>query len=384
MGKNLRNIMVMQNWQNQLSHEIYHGILDFVSHHAPDQYLCRRLHWGHSLDLSVVGNWKVDAFISPVIFTEQYDRVLALGWRCLNTHIGIDTPGIPQVDTDHWATGEMAAKYFLTLGDLDFAYVGINRLEALCKRRDGFVQTLETSGRQVTRFEAPVTLSVSGKGMPDIDDWLRSLPKPVAVYCCDDDVAMEVISRCQNLTISVPDEVAVLGTQNDPLLCKECLPGLSSVHLPYHRVGYESMSLVDQWLNSGKIPAGNVAIPPSHVEVRPSTDLLAIDDPQLIKAVRYLRQECTRMPRMEDVASHAGLSLRVMQIRFQKQLGHSPGEELRRARLEVVKKLLRETLMSLEEVAEKSGYANSNTLCEKFKKMTGITPGSYRKSKSGS
>ncbi len=205
------------------------------------------------------------------------------------------------------------------------------------------------------------------------------LPKPVALYCSDDDLAVDVITRCTFLGFAVPDEIAVLGTQDDPALCREVIPGLSSVNLPYHKVGYEAMRQVDQWLKRGKVPASPVAIAPSHVTVRPSTDMLALPDPQIVKAVRRLREECCENPDLNDVARHAGLSLRVMQLRFKELLGHTPGEELRRARLERVKQLLRETSMTLDEIADRCSFANANTLCEQFKKQTGITPGAYRK-----
>jgi LacI family transcriptional regulator len=273
----------------------------------------------------------------------------------------------------------MAAEYLLTLGDLTLCYVGSNRLVAIQNRQQGFLDRLTEAGREAEVYEFPITLDVPEPGWPEVNDWLSALPKPAAIYCCDDDTAVEITTRCRFLGFSVPDEVAILGTQNDPALCRECMPGLSSVHLPYHKVGYEAMAVADRWLQTGKRPKAKTEIPPSHVEVRPSTDVLTIGDPNVVRAVRLLRGRCTDPPPMEQIAREAGLSLRVMQLRFKELLGHSPGEELRRARLDRVKQLLRETTLTLEEIAESAGFANANTLCEQFRKQTGTTPGSYRK-----
>jgi len=371
----------MQNWQHQLSHDIYHGILDYVGHRAPGRYLCTRLPWNAPDLEESATNWEVDAFLTPVIHEKGFSKIRSLNWRCVSTHVGISTPGMPQVDLDHRATGRMAAEYLLTLGDLQLGYVGATMLAAIRNRKQGFLDKLHEAGRKAEVYEFPITLDVPAEGQQEANAWLSSLPKPAAVYCCDDDIAVEVTTRCRYLGFSVPDDVAVLGTQNDPALCRECMPGLSSVHLPYHKVGYEAMAVADRWLRTGKRPRAKTEIPPSHVEVRPSTDVLAIDDPNVVRAVRLLRDHCTDPPPMERIAREAGLSLRVMQLRFKQLLGHTPGEELRRARLGRVKQLLRESTLSLEEIAETSGFANANTLCEQFRKMTGTTPGIYRKEK---
>jgi LacI family transcriptional regulator len=379
MPRSLKHILVMQPWQHQLSHEIYHGILDYVGHQAPGLYSCARFPWDIDRLRQQGPTLEVDAFVAPMVNEQMYALIRTLKWNGLSTHIGVDTPGIPQVDIDHEATGRMAAEYLQRLGTDHFAYVGLTVLRALTLRRDGFVHALRSQGRTVHSYEVPLTLEAPLKGTPAFSTWMKRLPKPVAIYCSDDDLAVDLITRCKHLGFSVPDDMAVLGTQDDPALCREVLPGLSSVHLPYHKVGYEAMGLIHGWLRRGKPPVHSIAIPPSHITARPSTDILALPDPQIVKAVRYLRDHCCEKTDLNAVARHAGLSLRVMQLRFQALLGHTPGEEQRRARLERVKQLLRETSLSLEEIAERCGFANANTLCEHFKNVTGKTPGAYRK-----
>ena len=308
MAQALRHILVMQNWQHQLSHEIYHGILDFIAHHTPGRYVCSRLPWNPLTFGPDAKKWEVDALFMPVFTPEYYERLKQTGWRCVSTHIGIPTPGIPQVDLDHAATGRMAADYVLTLGDLHIGYVGLSNMEALQNRKKGFLERMRQAKREVLVYEVEIILEVPLPGNPDVNTWLRRLPKPVILYCGDDDLALEIAGRCRHLNISVPDEIALLGTQNDPSLCRECIPGLSSVHLPYHKVGYEAMAVADRWLREGRPPEAKTEIAPSHVEVRPSTDVLAIDDPNVVRAVRLLRDRCIAPPPMEEIAREAGLS----------------------------------------------------------------------------
>ena len=197
----------------------------------------------------------MDAFVAPVIRTRIFDVVTRLKWKGLSTHIGFDTPGIPQVDIDHFATGCMAAEHLLQLGTDHFAYVGLSYLKALTLRRDGYVDTLKSKGKKIHHYEVSVTLDAPSKGSSSFASWLKKLPKPIALYCSDDDLAGDVITQAAFLGFSVPDDIAVLGTQDDPALCREVIPGMSSVHLPYHNVGYEAMRRVDEWLSTGKAPA---------------------------------------------------------------------------------------------------------------------------------
>jgi len=212
-----------------------------------------------------------------------------------------------------------------------------------------------------------------------VTQWLEKLPKPIAIYCSDDQVASDLIYNCKQLKLHVPDQVAVLGTEDSYELCRASHPDISSVHIPYWKIGYTAMEKIIDWIDYGQKPEPQTNIAPDYVVARTSTDTLAIADPHLCAAVRLLRERCAEKVAMKDVAQQAGVSLRVLQHKFKNQLGHSPLTELHRARIGKVKTLLRETAFSLEEIADRCGYPNANYLCEHFKKIVTDTPGEYRR-----
>jgi LacI family transcriptional regulator len=380
-GKNMKKkvILVMQNWQKQLSHNIFYGMLDYLADsHRKDLQLCR-IPWAIEDLHQQAPSYKVDGLIASVISEHVYKVVTETGWKCISTHIGISCPDMPQVDADHHQTGRMAAEYLLDQGFESFGYFGDASLHALCQRRDGFIDRLNEANIEPSIYDyrvivqSPITQTVS------IEKWLKERPFPTAIFCSDDTAATDLNMYCHQNDIQVPDQIAIVGCEDCGGLCRSAHPPLSSVHLPYRKIGYEAMTLMDKWLRSGKTPSLKTVLPPEYITPRASTDTLAIEDPQLCKAVRLLRDHCTEKITMSEIARQTGMSLRIMQSKFKKQIGHSPLAEFHKARIERVKQLLRETPFTLEEIADKTGYPNANYLCEHFKKMTSRSPGEYRR-----
>lgn len=371
----------MQVWMLSLGREIYRGALDYCNQlpssrffevtpfpYQPDELI----HQGQSYEMA--------GLIAPIVDPSFGQTILEQGRLCVSTHIGYEAPGIPQVDADHYATGRMAAEHLLNAGFENFAFVGDDYLNAMRLRRQGFFDALEEQGHTAERFLYRITL-FTHIAQPDhpVETWLSDLPKPVAIYCSDDRNAMFINNRCRLMGYKVPDDIALLGTEDDDLVCEGMQPSLSSVHLPYRRIGYEAARVMVDWLETGSPPMDPVMLSPDYVQVRASTDVLALEDKKLARAVRYLRDHCTDPIRIEDVADEVGMSLRMLQRKFKTDVGHTPVQELQQARVERVKGLLRQTSLSLDAIAERTGYPNANYLCENFRRITGESPGTYRK-----
>lgn len=374
-----KTILIMQNWLLHLSHEILHGALDYVADSNRTDLLVRRIPWSEEDIAHSASEYQADGVIASIVHENLYKALKKTSWKCISTHIGLDWPDIPQIDANHFETGRLAANYFLEQGFDHFAYAGVSRIAALRMRRDGFLEQLFESGYHAESYEFPMMAGYSQNPQGLIAAWIESLPKPTAIYCSDDQAASDLIQICRQLGAHVPDQVAILGTEDSYELCRGSHPDISSVHIPYWKIGYTAMESMVNWLDNGAPPPEQTVIEPDHVTARTSTDTLAIQDEQLRKAVRMLRERCTEKITMKDVARHAGVSLRVLQHKFKTQLGHSPLTELHRARIGKVKSLLRKTAFSLEEIAERCGYPNANYLCEHFKKAVGDTPGEYRR-----
>ncbi len=375
----VRRIIVMQGWQHQLSHDILAGVIDHGRAMPSMNTEVMPIPWQQAPALQTEGpTWRVDGFIAPVISPQLHEVLAKLKWKCISTHIGVQWPGIPQVDVNHCATGVMAAEHLLNQGFEHFAYIGPKNFPAMAQRLDGFTTRLEQAGHTVHTLHFPRVLQVLEHRT--LVNWIKKLPRPCAIYCNEDLTAFHLNSLCRETGLHVPDDIALLGTQDSHLICEGIQPALSSVHLPYRKIGYKAAEMLNNWIVKKKMPEKPAVFEPSHVSVRASTETLAIDDPQLKKAIRYIRENCTdNEVNIESAARHAGLSLRDMQRKFKQKLGHTPSTELQQARIRHIKILLRETSFPLEEIAWRCGYPSANYLCAQFRRITGMTPGEYRR-----
>jgi LacI family transcriptional regulator len=212
-----------------------------------------------------------------------------------------------------------------------------------------------------------------------LTDWLLAQPKPLAVLACNDSRARECAQICEDLSIHVPSEIAILGVDNDDLFCRLSHPPLSSVMVPWEKIGYRAAELLDRRIEGKSVPRGLSKIPPSGVVERQSTDVIAVADADLRAALHFIRTNSTRPITVEDVAEAVPLSRRDLEQRFRKLLKRSPLEEIRSAHLSRAKMLLATTDMTVDEVALASGFVSVNWFDKVFKQFLNSTPSAYRR-----
>ena len=210
--------------------------------------------------------------------------------------------------------------------------------------------------------------------------WLKSLPKPVGLMTCCDDCSQHIIEACKIAELHVPEQVAVIGVDNDELVCKLSNPPLSSIALNFERGGYEAAELLDK-LMTGKEKMKNqlIKVEPTYPVSRQSTDILAIDDSDIAKAIRFIRQHCKEPIRVDNVVAAAALSRRVLEKRFQKILGRSVLCEIRRVRVEQIVRMLVGTNLPISQIASKLGYPSVDHIARYFRQEKAMTPLAYRK-----
>jgi LacI family transcriptional regulator len=212
----------------------------------------------------------------------------------------------------------------------------------------------------------------------EVAHWVEALPKPVGLMACNDIRGQQVLNACRDVEIAVPEDVAVLGVDNDDVLCDLSYPTLSSVVPDTRRIGFEAAALLERMIGGESPPQPLTLIPPLGVVTRRSTDVLAIEDRHLARAVRFIREHACEGITVEDVLAHVPLSRSVFERRFDRLFGHTPKTEILRARLERIKQLLAETEMPLKLIALKVGFEHPEYLSVFFKERTGQTPGQYR------
>lgn len=196
---------------------------------------------------------------------------------------------------------------------------------------------------------------------------------------CNDIRGQQVMNICRRLQMAVPEEVAVIGVDNDEVLCELSDPPLSSVAPDTLRIGYDAAALLEQMMSGRRPPARPVLVPPLGIVTRRSTDVLAMNDRQLSVGVRFMRQHVFEAIHVTDLARAAGMSRRVFERRFAAQFGRPPKAEMLRLRLERVKELLADTDWTLASIAERTGFKYGECLHSIFSQKTGITPGEFRR-----
>ncbi|HEX6962988.1 MAG TPA: DNA-binding transcriptional regulator, partial [Lacipirellula sp.] len=289
---------------------------------------------------------------------------------------------IPWVETDDQKIAELAAAHLIDRGFRTLAYCGEPQFNWSKWREASFKAFAEAAGCEHFTFE--------GKSPQDKDfswtrerkrlmSWIERVPKPLGVMACYDFKGQQILDVCRDLGVAVPEQVAVIGVDNDVRLCRLCTPPLSSVIPDTHRTGYEAAQLLDRMMRGEPVDNGATLVPPIGIAERQSTDVYALDDPHIVAAMRFIRERACDGITVADVLRVVPLSRRKLEQRFLKLVHRSPYAEISRIRMERACRLLRETSLPLREIARRSGYTDPLYLSRAFKKYVGVSPRQYRK-----
>ncbi len=287
--------------------------------------------------------------------------------------------------------GQMAASHFRGKGLKLFAFFSLGHSWWSNQFFEEFSRSLEAMGLacEPNPFcsmsnNAALNFSLTRNIEKKVVDWLHALPKPIGVFCPSDSLGLCMINLCQMAGIFVPHQVAVLGVENNVTLCSSTSPPLSSIAANGKTVGYKAAELLALKMKGRKIPPLPILIEPSLIVTRQSSDLIAVDDPDVGIAIRFIRDNVSSRIGVSHVVKHTGISQRTLFRRFNEYLGHSIEAEIVQTRMERAKTLLRETTMTLNAVAQSVGFMNSEYFIRAFRRECGMTPKQYRQSLSQS
>jgi LacI family transcriptional regulator len=294
--------------------------------------------------------------------------------------VGIDVrepiPGVPNVTGDADAIAAIAIEHFLERGFKRFAYCGLESIRWAEERSTSFYRQLVDAGYQVHMYERRRRRRISWyKELDLISDWLQKLPVPIALFACNDERARQVSDACRIAGLRVPDDIAILGVDNDELVCVSQHPPLSSVALNFEQAGFDAAQLLNELMaHRKKAVSQRITIKATHVVTRQSTDILAIEDPVVAEAVRFIRANCRRPIQVPDVLREVTISRRSLYDRFKRVLGCSVYEYIKRVRVGEIERLLLDTDYSVTEIADLVGFSTPDHIASYFRSVRGINP----------
>ena len=290
--------------------------------------------------------------------------------------------GFPKVRPNNLLIGQMGARHLLEKGFRAFAYCGVDETWSV-ERHRGYAEALRAAEKSCHLFTAPYAMvdpRWDAEQQKEIRQWLEDLPRPLALMACNDLRALQVVSVCRTAGYLVPNEVAILGVNNDYLRCAFGHPPLSSVETDKQLAGYRAAQILDRMMIHGETQANDeVLIDPLGIVTRQSTDVLAIDDEATSTALHYIRQFACQGISVEDVVQRAGIGRHQLERNFRKWVGRSPHAEIRAVQIARAKQLLVDTDMPLKNIADVVGIPHIEYLIVVFKEHVGLTPGAFRK-----
>ena len=291
-------------------------------------------------------------------------------------------PGVPKFRPDNQSIGHLGAEHLLERGFRHFGYCGFTDCVWSSERRDGFIEALSLAGHRCDVLDVVdpghMTPIWDAKQITSVGAWLRRLPKPAAVMGCNDLRALQIVSAAQAAGLLVPEEVAVLGANNDTIRCELSEPALSSVAANVFQTGYQAADQLALLMSGQPSSVVEHRLEPLGVITRQSTDILAMGDKNVAAAVSYIREHACQGLTVDQVLRHAFSSRSQLEKKFRRFIGRSPQAEIRRVQVEKIRQLLFETNFPLKKIAELAGFEHVEYMCVVFKRLTGDSPGGYR------
>lgn len=323
--------------------------------------------------------WKADAIIARWDH-EGTNLLSTLGIPVVLQNYRKRSPYFSNITGDYVGTGKMAARFFIDRRFKNFAFYGNKGVVWSRERAEGFKNVVDEVGGNYYYFESE---NLEGddwsQSHTELKNWLLSLPKPIALFACDDNFALRISQICKINGVKIPEEISLMGVDNDELLCNLSDPTISSIALDVERGGYETGRLIDSFFKKERYEPFNIVIRPARFELRKSTENYDIDDEYIRSVVKHIKTNYRSHIDIDGLTELVPLSRRNLEMRFKKEMGITIYQFVLRCRVEYFSHLLLTTDRTLYDMALESGFTDCKNISRTFKKFKGCTPAEYRK-----
>ena len=372
----MKKIALCMDLDDYYEHGIARGVVRYAKHVADWQLYGYGWMFRPVADLEY---WRGDGIIARVESEGDAQRLSSLGLPVVDVAGAYTRAGFTQVNNDDYATGVQAGRYLLSCGFKRFAYCGVRDTGWSGKRLAGFRDTVASKGVDLGIFDESLPWWEKPDDSDHLREWLTRLNRPLGIFACNDTAGVKITELCRRIGVRVPEEVAVLGVDNEDILCELSLPSLTSIELDCDAIGYEAAKLLDGLIEgTSQAPREAVLIPPLELSERESTKVFTSEDNLVKQAVDYIRAHATSGINVQDVLEEVAASRRSLEKRFKNEMGRTLYEEIVRSRIEHAKILLRSTNLTVADVAAESGFGSLQRFYSRFRQWNGSSPAAFR------
>lgn len=379
-SKSLPHVALLIETSRSFARDMLRGVHQYIAEHGPWSVFME-LRSLESRPPAWLRNWRGDGIITRTVSQATADAIDATGVPAVELRATRLRHSFPFVGVDNRAIGRLIAEHLLERGFRHFGLYDLGTETYFVERAENFRATLKAAGHRCEVFEAgsrerPAQWEQQQEALVL---WVAGLPKPVGIMACTDQLGFWLLDACQRAGVAVPEDAAVVGVENDESLCSMATPPLSSMAFDAVRNGYTAAQTLDRLMSGRRVPRRQL-IPPLGVQVRASSDIVAMEDKELAAALRWIREHACEGVGVPELLRAVPVSRSRLERGLREALGRSPHDEVLRIRLDTARRLLLETELSITEVAKRSGFFRDSYFNEVFKRHFGQPPGGFRSS----
>ena len=377
-------LILLSDFSEEYGKNLLRGITRYSKDHGPWTFCKMPAYYRETIGIDGILQWAKEWGADGIIGQFYNDAEVQKFKRAKIPVIAQDFKerftDIPNITGAYRETGRLAAEYFLKKGFKNFAFYGFNNIVWSRERAEGFEERIQEAGHNVHYYlNDSQSLDLWYYKPSALSEWLKSLPKPIALMTCDDNQGHHVTEAAKHAGIRIPDEVSVLGVDNDEMICDLSDPALSSIELDTEKGGYEAARLMEKMINSKVLSAADIVVKPTQVVTRHSTDVFASKDKYVVNALKYIHGNLDKNLKVDQVLKEVPLSRRSLEKRFMLTTGYPVYEYIYNQRIEKFTQKLLETDMTIFEIALDLGLSDSKNIARQFKQIKGVTPMEYRR-----
>jgi LacI family transcriptional regulator len=374
----MKRIVLLVETSREFGRQLIMGIARYARFHGPWIFYKEQI--GLKSSIPNLTSWKPDGIIMRDCLIKNELIELKIP-TILVQHDSPCPKNLPVIKTDAALIAKMASNHLIEKGFKNFAFCGFDTYEWSNNRKSYFCRFNTEAGFKTYVYSSPKHLKIHDweNEQQHVSDWLKTVPKPAGILACNDDRGQYILEICKRNGFKVPEDVTVIGVDNDPMICEIGDPPMSSIALNVESAGYEAAKLLDRMIGKQKIENRQIMVSPTHIVQRQSSDILAVSDAEVSLAIRFIKENARDKILVTDVVKKTNISRRTLEQRFKKTIHRSIYDEIRQVRVEWIARLLIETYLPISQITSFFNFTDMGHISRYFKKEKGMGLREFRK-----